>query len=184
MAPDGTLSDRDLAEALRQNGDERAFRALYRRHTPQLFPFLRRLVGGEQVDAEDVVQETWLRAVQSLDRFRWESAFSTWLSGIGVNVTRDWMRRRGRSLESAWDDGFDAPLPETPHGQRIDLERAIAALPDGARAVLVLHDVEGWPHDTIAERLGISTGTSKSQLHRARRALRTWLAPAPEGHRA
>jgi len=185
MAPDSMTTDRDLAEALRHRGDERAFRVLYRRHTPRLFPFVRRLVGGELADAEDVVQETWLRAVQSLDRFRWEAAFATWLAGIGLNVTRDWMRRRGRSLETAWNDaGVDAPIREVPHGERIDLERAIAALPDGARTVLVLHDIEGWPHETIAERLGITTGTSKSQLHRARRALRTWLTPATTSERA
>src|SRR5262245_15512640 len=150
MAPDGTPTDRDLAEALRHGRAEHAFRTLYRRHTPQLFPFVRRLVGGEHADAEDIVQETWLRAVQSLDRFRWESAFSTWIAGIGLNVTRDWMRRRGRNLESVWDESVDMPLPEALHGERIDLERAIAALPDGARAVLVLHDIQGWPHDMIA----------------------------------
>ena len=177
-------SDRDLADALRHRADERAFRSLYRRHTPQLFPFVRRLVAGTRTDAEDVVQETWLRAVQGLDRFHWESAFSTWLAGIGLNVSRDWLRKQGRSLESAWDDAIDAPGPMIAHGERIDLERAIAALPDGARTVLVLHDIEGWPHDIIAEHLGITTGTSKSQLHRARRALRAWLEPASAGERA
>jgi RNA polymerase sigma-70 factor (ECF subfamily) len=184
MAPDSHPSDRDLADAVCDHGDEHAFRALYRRHTPQLFPFVRRLLAGGPGDAEDVVQETWLRAVQSLDRFRWESAFATWLAGIGLNVSRDWMRRRGRSLEDAWSDDFDAPGPDVPHGERIDLERAIATLPDGARAVLLLHDVEGWPHDMIAAQLGIATGTSKSQLHRARRALRVWLTPATETPRA
>jgi RNA polymerase sigma-70 factor (ECF subfamily) len=183
MAPEDR-SDRDLADALRHRGDERAFRLLYRRHTPQLFPFVRRLLGASHTDAEDVVQETWVRAVQSLDRFRWESEFSTWLAGIGLNVGRDWLRKRGRSLESAWDESVEAPARPVLHGERIDLERAIAALPDGARAVLVLHDVEGWPHDTIAAQLGITAGTSKSQLHRARRALRAWFEPAPAGERA
>src|SRR5262245_23379726 len=82
MAPDSHPSDRDLADAVRDHGDEHAFRALYRRHTPQLYPLVRRLLAGGPGEAEDVVQETWLRAVQALDRFRWESAFATWITGI------------------------------------------------------------------------------------------------------
>lgn len=183
MSLEATPSDRDLADAVRRSGDERAFRILYRRHTPRLYALVLRLGGDSRPEADDVVQESWIRAVEGLDRFRWDSSFATWLLGIGVNVTRDLLRRNSRRLETPWDDDVDAPLAAVPAGDRVDLERAIATLPDGARTVLVLHDVEGWPHETIAERLGISVGTTKSQLHRARRALRAWLAPEPGGRR-
>lgn len=179
-----TTSDRDLAEAVRRNGDESAFRELYRRHTPRVLPVVERLLGGSRHDAEDAVQETWIRAVRGLEGFRWDAAFSTWLCGIGIRVGRDALRRRCRSREDLWDEGFDPPLPETPLGERIDLERGIALLPDGYRAVLVLFDIEGLRHEDIAERLEISVGTSKSQLHRARRMLRSLLTPATERNHA
>ena len=184
MSTADPIDDRQLAEALCRSGDERAFRALYRRHTPRLYAVLNRLAAGSVHEAEDLVQETWIRATEALERFRWDAAFSTWLISIGVNVARDALRRRGRRLEDEWKDGVELAAPPQPHGDRVDLERAIATLPDGARTVLVLHDIEGWTHESIAERLEISVGTSKSQLHRARRTLRTWLAAEPEGHRA
>jgi RNA polymerase sigma-70 factor (ECF subfamily) len=179
-----TASDRDLAEAVRRTGDESAFRELYRRHTSRLLPVVARLLGGSRHDAEDAVQETWIRAVRGLDGFRWDAAFGTWLCGIGIRVGRDGLRRRLRGREDLWDESFDPPLPEVPLGDRIDLERGIALLPDGYRVVLVLYDIEGFRHEDIAERLEISVGTSKSQLHRARRMLRTLLAPATEQNHA
>jgi RNA polymerase sigma factor (sigma-70 family) len=183
MGPENDNEDRALADAVGRSGDERAFRTLYRRHTPRLYAVLSRLMGETSAEAEDLVQETWIRAVESVVRFRWDAAFSTWLIAIGVNVARDALRRRGRRLEDTWEDGFEIAVVEAPHADRVDLERAIQQLPDGARAVLVLHDIEGWPHESIAERLGVTVGTSKSQLHRARRTLRNWLEPQPEGHR-
>lgn len=143
-----------------------------------------RLVGGRRADAEDLVQETWIRAAEGLVGFRWQAAFSTWLCSIGIHVTRDHLRQRSRDRCVAWPDGIDPPAPRVPEGERIDLERAIAVLPDGYRAVLVLHDVEGLRHDEIGARLGIAPGTSKSQLHWARRALRELLAPAKEENHA
>jgi RNA polymerase sigma-70 factor (ECF subfamily) len=168
-------TDKALAEALLQGGDERAFRDLYRRHTPRLFQVVLRVVGGSEHDAEDVVQETWIRATEKLSGFRWEAAFGTWLTGIGLNVARQLLRKRGR-----WTDmeGVPEPWRPPPHdGERIDLERAIALLPAGYRTVLVLHDVEGYRHEEIGEMLGISPGTSKSQLFNARRSLRQVLEP-------
>ena len=168
--------DRALADALLLEGDERAFRELYQRHTPRLYQVALRVVGGAEHDAEDVVQETWIRATEKLGTFRWEAAFGTWLTGIGLNVARQLLRRRGR-----WVELDDAPEPwrPPPHdGERIDLERAIALLPAGYRTVLVLHDVEGYRHEEIGEMLGISAGTSKSQLFNARRSLRQALEPA------
>jgi RNA polymerase sigma-70 factor (ECF subfamily) len=168
--------DRALADALLLDGDERAFRELYQRHTPRLFQVALRVVGGSEHDAEDVVQETWIRATEKLGGFRWEAAFGTWLTGIGLNVARQLLRKKGRWVEL---EAAPEPWRPPPHdGERIDLERAIALLPPGYRAVLVLHDVEGYRHDEIGEMLGVSTGTSKSQLFNARRSLRQALEPA------
>lgn len=168
------VPDRQLAVALIENGDERAFRTLYRRHTPRLYQFVLRLLGGDEHDAEDVVQETWLRAADALGRFRWESSFSTWLTGIGLNVCRNlWRRRDGRDLD--WDPGRTVAVGAGGHDERIDLERAIAMLPSGYRAVLILHDLQGFTHAEVGERLEISAGTSKSQLFQARRTMRALL---------
>lgn len=172
-----TDSDRDLAEAVLRDGDERAFRDLYRRHTPRLLAFVARLLGGTESDAEDAVQDTWIRACQGLERFRWDAAFSTWLLGIGFNVVRDHLRKSGRSKETIMAEFPDppGPAPADARDARIDLERAIATLPDDFRLVLVLHDVEGMKHEEISERLKIPVGTTKSQLFRARRMLRATL---------
>jgi RNA polymerase sigma factor (sigma-70 family) len=175
-----TRSDRALADALLATGDEDAFRELYRRHTPRLYQMVLRIVGGDDADAEDVVQETWIKAVERLGAFRWESQLGTWLTSIGLNVARGMLRRLGRwevQVEEGVPEGW---RPPPPHGERIDLERAIALLPAGYRSVLVLHDVEGYTHEEIGEMLGVAAGTSKSQLSFARRALRRMLEPATE----
>jgi len=170
------VPDRQLADAVLLYGDERAFRELYRRHTPRLFQFVLRLASGVESDAGDLVQETWLRAVERLGGFRWESSLSTWLCGIGLNLCRDlWRRRNGRELE--WEP---KQAPGVASEERIDLERALALLPSGYRTVLILHDLEGCTHDEIGERLGIAAGTSKSQLSHARRAVRALLDPETE----
>jgi RNA polymerase sigma-70 factor, ECF subfamily len=172
--------DRELAERVLA-GDEAAFRDLYRRHTPRLLQLALRLVGGEEADAEDVVQETWIRAAEKLDAFRWESAFGTWLYAIGINVAREAARKREQRRETAWPDD-EPPSAEPPDRvEPLDLERAIAALPTGYRTVLVLHDVEGFTHEAIAEQLGVTPGTTKSQLFWARRAVRALLAPPTKG---
>jgi RNA polymerase sigma-70 factor (ECF subfamily) len=174
-------SDRQLAEAVLHYGEEQAFRELYRGHTPRLLGFVARILGRSDAEAEDVVQETWLRACQALGRFRWESGFSTWLVGVGFNVARDHVRRNARSRELDLEDFPDPPGPMSFPDDRIDLERSIAMLPDGYRVVLVLHDVEGMRHEDIAEQLGITVGTSKSQLSRARGALRHLLCRTKRG---
>jgi RNA polymerase sigma-70 factor (ECF subfamily) len=152
-------------------GSEDAFRTLYRAHTPALYALALRLTGSDQHEAEDLVQETWVRATRNLSAFRGESALRTWLCGVLVNVRRE-------RLRSAWRM-VDAPDVEPASPPRndaaIDLERAIAALPEGARDIFVLHDVYGYTHREIAELLGIVEGTSKSQLARARTMLRTAL---------
>jgi len=168
------LTDRDLAKLVIHEGDEDAFRILYRRHTPYVYQFVLRLVGGDQQEAEDVIQETWMRAARGLEGFRWKSALRSWLTGIALNRVRETARKRKRSLvevEGGWE--MAAPFPDP--GGRIDLERALELLPQGFRTVLVLHDVEGFTHQEIGSKLGITDGTSKSQLHGARKAMRRLL---------
>jgi RNA polymerase sigma-70 factor (ECF subfamily) len=169
-------TDQVLAERIVGAGDESAFRELYRRHTPRLYQFVLRVMGGDELEAEDVVQDTWIRVCRNLVDFRWESKFETWLTGIGLNLCRNRLRSSGR-----WTELCEAALgtvAEGPRESRIDLERAISLLPPGCRTVLVLHDIEGFKHAEIAERLGVTAGTSKSQLFSARRAMRRLLDPA------
>ena len=169
---------RSFVEDFLANKDERAFRRLYRQCTPYLFQLVYRLVGQRKGDAEEVLQESWIRAVERLNEFRWESSFTTWLSGIAINRCRELFRQRAKlknQVDIEWDT-VEAPPLETVTPEKIDLEHAIAALPDGHRAVLVLHDVEGFTHDEIGKMLDIETGTSKSQLSRARTAIRRLLS--------
>ena len=168
-------SDRSLAELV-LGGDEVAFRQLYRRHSPRLFMLVLRMLGGQEADAEDVVQDTWLKATERLDTFRWEASFGSWLCAIGLNVARESLRKRGRR-EEQWSEDTEVAGPAPREKvDPLDLEQAIARLPDGYRTVLILHDVEGFRHEEIAERLGITAGTSKSQLFHARRSMRAALA--------
>lgn len=170
------LTDRELVESIVLNGDERAFRALYRRHTPRLYQLVFRLVESEQ-DAEDIVQETWIRATEAAVNFRWESGFPTWLTGIAINRFKELLRKRNRWPTLGLDQVAEPESRSEHVGERIDLERALSLLPIGYRTVLMLHDLEGYRHEEIAEQLGIAPGTSKSQLFHARRYVRTLLEP-------
>jgi len=167
-------SDQELTRLVTEEGDENAFRILYRRHNPKVYRFILRLVGNNVQEAEDILQETWLRATRSLGGFRWESAFSSWLTGIALNRVREMVRKKKRSLVEV-DGEWELPVSPRDAGARIDLERALELLPQGFRTVLVLHDVEGFTHREIGDRLGITDGTSKSQLHGARKAMRRLL---------
>ncbi|MGH9868217.1 MAG: RNA polymerase sigma factor [Candidatus Polarisedimenticolia bacterium] len=167
--------DRDLVQGYLRRGDEDTFRRLYRRHTPVLYLMALRLMGGAGRGAEDAVQEAWIRALRGLTSFRWEASLRTWLTGITIRVCQESLRRQaGRSEPLPPEAGWGAPSDEG-KAARIDLERAVRTLPDGAREVLVLHDIEGLTHEEIGDRLGIQDGTSKSQLHKARKALRALL---------
>lgn len=161
-------------------GDTRAFEALYRRHAGRVHGAVWRLSGMNEARAQELTQEAFVRAWQKLDGFRFESAFSTWLHRLAVNVAL--MDLRGRDPEETVEDGVleAASDPVTPFcaGERADLEQAVAKLPPRARAVLVLHDVEGWKHEEIGRELGMAVGSSKAQLHRARGLLRTMLGDA------
>jgi RNA polymerase sigma-70 factor (ECF subfamily) len=131
----------------------------------------RRLVGDAE-SADDVVQDTWIRAALGLAAFRWESRLSTWLAGIAINRCREVLRQRRRDL---LPESEESPAGRGLEGERIDLERAVNALAAGYREVLVLHDVYGYTHEQIAALLEIEVGTSKSQLSRARRTVRERL---------
>jgi RNA polymerase sigma-70 factor (ECF subfamily) len=134
------------------------------------------LGGHARPDAEDAIQEAWIRAVSGLGAFRWEAAFSTWLTGIALNCAREVLRKKGRRNETSTEGVLEHLGGRRPEpGRRLDLEEAIAALPDGYRTVLVLHDLEGFTHPEISDRLQIAVGTSRSQLHHARRAVRRYL---------
>ena len=171
-----SADDRGLVRRFVRTRDEAAFRALYRAHAPSLYGLALRLVRGNEATAQDIVQEAWLRVVPRLGQFRWQSKLRTWLCAVVVNVHREELRRRARETErvAAARRGLNVVRGSGSVGSS-DLERAIAELPDGYREVLVLHDVEGYTHKEIASMLGIEEGTSKSQLSRARRAMRTWL---------
>jgi len=175
------VPDRALADRVVEGRDESAFRALYARHTPALYAMAMRL-GGEPADAEDAVHDAWLRAIEALPRFEWRSSLRTWLTAILLNRMRE-LDRQERHAVPMEDDLAEATEPpaELPHKvDALDLDAAIRALPPGYRRVLVLHDVEGFTHDDIAALLGVTTGTSKSQLAHARRRLRRALSPELE----
>jgi len=179
-----SADDRSLADAVAGTGDERAFRELYRRHTPALYQLVLRMLGGVAADAEDVVQETWIRAVRQLSKFRWESSLRTWITAIGLNLARETLRKRARSRTQELDEHVELSARPVRDAERIDLERAIAKLPNGYRAVLVLHDIEGFTHEEIGRQLQIAVGTSKSQLFDARRAVRSLLQSPSEAQNA
>ena len=174
---DDQATDRELVAAYLSHRREGAFRALYRRHTPRLYPLALRLLGDAR-DAEEAIQETWIRAAGRLDRFAWRSSLGTWLTGIAINVCRD-RRRHDRARprpvpEDAVDIDRSGPAPGD--DRRLDLERALADLPGRYRQVLVLHDAFGYTHKEIGRFLDIETGTSKSQLFHARKAMRQRLS--------
>lgn len=172
--------DRRLVAEFLATRSEAAFHCLYDRHADALYRFAARLSDSGPPDPADVVQEVWIEALQHLDRFEWRSALRTWLCAIALNRWRRGLRlRRERTGEVRESE---APLVRGPDGLRIRIERALASLPDGYREVLVLHDVEGYTHEEIAAHFGIAAGTSKSQLHHARRALRARLGSIEVTH--
>ena len=163
---------------LAAGGDRRAFERLYRVHAERVFSICARMAGDRAL-AEELTQDVFVRAWEKLSLFRGESAFSTWLHRLAVNVVlnhrKTEARRRGRFGSEEMDVDETAHRPVLAPGDLMDLEAAIAMLPPGARRVFVLHDVEGYKHEEIAETLGITSGGSKAQLHRARLLLREAL---------
>jgi RNA polymerase sigma factor (sigma-70 family) len=166
------LADAALAAA----GDTRAFERLYRAHVGRIHSLLQRMLGAEH--AAEVTQDVFVRAWQKIGTFRGDSAFGTWLHRLAVNVALtkrgELGTRRSRFLE---DDDILQHLPDRPSNRDVslDFETAMERLPNGARAIFVLHDIEGYKHEEIAQLVGVTSGTSKAQLHRARLLLRRFL---------
>jgi RNA polymerase sigma factor (sigma-70 family) len=158
-------------------GDRQAFQRLYRQHVGRIHGAMLRLSGYDHARAEDLTQDAFVRAWQKLDSFREQSAFGTWLYRLAVNVALMDIRSRGADPVGYIDEESVPEYGETPFcaAERDELERAIGKLPPRARAVLVLHDVEGWRHEEIANELDMAVGSSKAQLHRARGLLRKAL---------
>src|SRR5690348_2797033 len=175
--PDQAARDAETADAeLAASGDGRAFERLYRKHVDRVHSLVRRMIGPEHAD--DIAQDVFVRAWTKHATFRGEAAFGTWLHRLAVNVIL--ARRATLGTERGRYDDSEAVLDRVASRSAapelsMDFENAIGQLPDGAREVFVLHDIEGYHHDEIAELLGIVPGTSKSQLHHARMALRKHL---------
>lgn len=178
-----TESHDDEAATVRraQERDMRAFECLYRRHIGRVHAICLRMTANAS-RAEELTQKAFLTVWQKLPLFRGESAFTSWLHRVAVNTVLADLRAEGRRTQRVFGTEDPAAFETAPRspgvpaaGIRIDLEQAIALLPPQARAVFVLHDVEGWQHDEIAAELGVATGTSKAQLHRARRLLQEAL---------
>jgi RNA polymerase sigma-70 factor (ECF subfamily) len=179
--------DMALAERCR-HGEPQAFEELYRLHAPRLFGLAYRLVGPNE--AEDLLQEIFLAAHRKMALYKGESSLGTWLFRLGTNQCLDYLRSKRARLAMLTDPIGEEPGPAGAAGailgvvERMDLERALAQLPGGSRAVFVLHDVEGCEHREVAQHLGISEGTSKSQLHKARMRLRALLSGARTAERS
>ena len=165
--------------ALAAGGDVRAFERLYRANLPKVHSLVRRMTGGR--DADELTQDVFVRVWQKLGSFRGDSAFGTWLHRLAVNVVIERFRTESTRRQRHYDgEEIFASLPAAPLRSgdlAMDFEAALAKLPDGAREIFVLHDVEGHKHHEIATMLDISAGTSKAQLHRARMILRKHLHP-------
>ena len=178
----GRAEDLALVDRARK-GDLAAFEAIYRAHSGRLYSVACRMLGNP-TEAEDLLQEVFLAAHRKLDTFRGESALGTWLYRLTTNLCLDYLRSRAAKTSQ-----MTGALDDEPHltdtGSRglaertvakMDLERALAELPDGCRTAFVLHDVEGLEHREVADALGIAEGTSKSQVHKARMRLRAILS--------
>ena len=175
--PDTVGAGSDAVDAvLAAAGDAGAFERLYRRHAARIHGLARRMAGADE--AGELTQMAFVRAWEKLATFRGESKFGTWLHRVAINVIlgRRASQRVERERRHYGEEVFET-LPARPErtGHRLDLEAAIAQLPDGARRIFVLHDIEGYKHREIARTLRIDSGTSKAQLHRARMLLREHL---------
>jgi len=158
-------------------GDARAIRTLYDRYAPRVYAVVRRIAADDDL-AQDYAQEAWIRAIRALPTFRGDARFSTWLHRIAVNAALQSLRKAETRTRREGPAPEDVPVAPA-HADsllRKRLERALDGLPEGMRQVLILHDVEGYTHDEIGDVLGVTSGTSKSQLFKARAKMREMLA--------
>lgn len=184
MMPSGMPEAEAIVRA--QQGDGQCFESLYGLHKRRVYSLCLRMTGNT-AEAEDLTQEAFLQLYRKIATFRGESAFSTWLHRLAVNVVLMHLRKKGlpevslqETLEPTEEDGpkkdFGALDPKLAGSiDRVNLERAVESLPPGYRIIFVLHDIEGYEHNEIAEMMGCSIGNSKSQLHKARMKLRDLL---------
>ncbi len=183
--PDASLSeeDRELVERA-QGGDSRAFEELYRTHVDRVYGLCLRM-SADRERAERLTQDTFVRCWEKLGTFRGESRFSSWLYRMAVNVVLNDQRarkRRNLRLESTGDLGrYGTAAPQGARDDTIDVERALAGLPEAARTVLVLYGIEGYKYREIAEMTGLAEGTVKAQIHRARKLLEAALHRTADG---
>jgi RNA polymerase sigma-70 factor (ECF subfamily) len=179
------ISEQEAIDRAKQ-GDSECFEALYGLHKRRVYSLCLRMVGNT-AEAEDLTQEAFLQLFRKIATFRGESAFSTWLHRLAVNVVLMHLRKKGlpevsleETLEPQNEDGPRKDVGARDNAlsgaiDRVNLERSIESLPPGYRIIFVLHDVEGYEHNEIAEMMGCSIGNSKSQLHKARMKLRDLL---------
>jgi RNA polymerase sigma-70 factor (ECF subfamily) len=189
------LQDVRLAESS-GTVQEARFQEIYHQYQRKVYATCRRMLSNQE-EAEDVTQDVFLQVFRKLHTFRGEATLSTWLHRVTINAVLMHIRRNKKwACESPSEDGDMESIPTKPDNRRLEtirldqiaLENAIAQLPPGCRTIVVLHDVEGYEHQEISQRLGISEGTSKSQLHDARMKLRRMLVegtqqPSPRRHK-
>jgi len=169
------IEDKFLVNTFRLTRSEFIFRQLYRKHTVYLYRLALQLINKDIHSTEDILQETWMRAVENIGNFRGSSSFKTWLSGILINCCREYSRKKrfdhineDADQQVIW--GIDKKV-----GTKLDLQKALEILPLGYKEILLLHDFEGFKHHEISKLLSISEGTSKSQLFHARNAIKRLL---------
>jgi len=168
-----------------QAGNVDAFEVLYRQHSGRVYALCLRLKAGDASDATELMQDVFIKAWRRLETFRGDSSFSSWIHRLAVNTmlenARSDRRREARVLSMEDTSLLPGAARSSGIELRMDMEEAVAALPKGARLAFVLHDIEGYQHQEIAEQLKVSVGTVKAQLHRARRLLRERLEGMPDG---
>ena len=162
---------------LAAGGDARAIRSLYDRYAPRVYAVVRRIAGDDDL-AQDYAQEAWIRAIRALPTFRGDARFSTWLHRIAVNAALQALRKAETRRRKECPAPVDVPIAPAHKDSLLQkqLERALDGLPEGMRRVIILHDVEGYTHEEIGDVLGVTAGTSKSQLFKARAKMRVMLA--------
>ena len=181
--PQGIPTERQLIR-LAAEGDARAIRALYDRYSPRVYAVVRRIAADDDL-AQDYAQEAWIRAIRALPTFRGDARFSTWLHRIAVNAALQSLRKsdvRAKRETPVSEELAIAPEHADSLLQK-RLQQALDQLPEGMREVLILHDVEGYTHDEIGDVLGVTSGTSKSQLFKARAKMRALLSGLSEAAR-
>lgn len=170
------LADQKLVLQFIKTGSEEAFRCLYRSKTPALYRLALHLSRQDKYQAEEAIQEMWVIAIRKLSQFEWRSSLQTWLTGILINVVRKHqfnITKRQTDMDQLSD--MNQSVAEPTVFDQYDLQAAINRLADGYQQVLILHDIEGYTHKEIGELLNINEGTSKSQLFRARKAIRIFI---------